>query len=175
MLTCYSLCRAWSLHWQHYGRIQLVRGFGSMILPNRASLFGKRWQRRLFSTFKIGGGLINAGNPKDGRFWETRRLVVVDGDATAFVPNSTNNAKSLKRNVSQTWEQHSLKGLKTFNNISKSNHSDAYRENNRKTQRKIRHYIDPPQLKETNIVFFCHVISRAFVRWRSVSEAIRRL
>ena len=29
---------------------------------------------------------------------------------------------------------------------------------------------NPPQLRETNIVVFCHVISRAFVRWRSVSD-----
>ena len=45
--------------------------------------------------------------------------------ATAFVPNSTDNAKNLKRNVSHTREQHSLKALTTFNNISKSNHNDT--------------------------------------------------
>ena len=55
--------------------------------------------------------------------------------------------------------------------LSKSNHNDTYRENNRKIQGKIRHYINPPQLRETNIVFFfCYLISRAFVRWRSVSD-----
>ena len=46
----------------------------------RASLFGKRSQRSLFSTLQIGGGLINAGIPKEGRFCKTKRLVVVDGD-----------------------------------------------------------------------------------------------
>ena len=41
---------------------------------------------------------------------------------------------------SQTRKQHSLQALTTFNNISKSNHSDTYRdhENHRKIQRKIR-------------------------------------
>ena len=30
---------------------------------------------------------------------------------------------------------------------------------------------NPPQLRETNIMFvFCHVISRAFVRWCSVFD-----
>ena len=48
----------------------------------RASLFGKRSQRSLFSTLQIGGGLINAGSPKEGRFCETKRLVVVDGDGS---------------------------------------------------------------------------------------------
>ena len=43
------------------------------------------------------------------------------------------------RNVSQTREQHSLKALTTFVNISKSNLNDTYCENNRKTQRKFRH------------------------------------
>ena len=47
----------------------------------------------------------------------------------------TDNAKNLKRNVTQTREQHNLKALATFNNISKSNYNYTYRENNRK----IRH------------------------------------
>jgi len=62
----YPLCRAWSLHWQHYDRIQLVRGFGSIILPI------------------AGGGLINAGSPKEGRFCKTKRFVVVDGDGSLW-------------------------------------------------------------------------------------------
>ena len=74
--------------------------------------------------------------------------------ATAFVPNSTDNAKNLKRVVSQTREQHSLKALTTFNNISKSKHNDSYLENNKKIQSKIRHYTNPPELIETNIMFF---------------------
>ena len=76
MWICYPLCRAWSLHWQHYGRIQLVRG--------RASLFGKRSQRSLFSTLQIGRGLINAGSPKEGRFCKTKRLVVVGDDGSLW-------------------------------------------------------------------------------------------
>ena len=39
---------------------------------------------------------------------------------------------------------------------SKSNHNDTYRENNRKIQRKIRLDTNPPQLRETNIVFHLH-------------------
>ena len=70
-----------------------------------------------------------------------------------FVPNSTDNAKNVKRNVSQTREKHSLEALTTFNNISKSNHNDTYHENSRKIQRKIRHYTNSSQLRETNIVF----------------------
>ena len=50
----------------------------------RASLFGKRSQRSLFSTLQIGGGLINAGSPKEGRFCRTKRLVVVDGDGSLW-------------------------------------------------------------------------------------------
>ena len=34
----------------------------------RASLFGKRSQRSLFSTVQIRRGLNNAGSPKEGRF-----------------------------------------------------------------------------------------------------------
>ena len=48
----------------------------------RASLFGKRSQRSLFCTLQIGGGLINACSPKEGRFCETKRLVVVNGDGS---------------------------------------------------------------------------------------------
>ena len=50
----------------------------------RASLFGKRSQRSLFSTLQIGGGLINAGSPKEGRFCKTKRFVVVDGDGSLW-------------------------------------------------------------------------------------------
>ena len=50
----------------------------------RASLFGKRSQRSLFSTLQIGGGLINAGSPKEGRFCKTKRLVVVDGNGSLW-------------------------------------------------------------------------------------------
>ena len=72
--------------------------------------------------------------------------------ATAFVPNSTGNAKNLKRVVSQTREQHSLKAVTTFTNILKSNHNDNYLENNKKIQRKIRH-------NSENIMLFCFVFS----------------
>ena len=48
----------------------------------RAQLIGKRSQWSLFSTLQIGGGLINAGSPKEGRFCKTKRLVVVDGDGS---------------------------------------------------------------------------------------------
>ena len=57
MWMCYplSVCHAWSLHWQQYGRIQLVRGFGSIILPiaglhclvnarNRACSAPSKWE-----------------------------------------------------------------------------------------------------------------------------------
>ena len=64
------------------------------------------------------------------------------------ITNLTDNAKNLKRNVSETREQHSLKALTTFNNISKSNHNDTYRENNREIQRKVGHN------SEKRILFF---------------------
>ena len=80
-------------------------------------------------------------------------------------------AKNLKQNVSQTREQHSLKALITFNHISKSNHNDNYREYNRKIQRKIRHYTNPPQLRETNIVFFLLCDQPSI---RSVALSVRR-
>ena len=50
----------------------------------RASLFGKRSQRSLFSILQIWGGLINAGSPKEGRLCSTKRLVVVDGDGSLW-------------------------------------------------------------------------------------------
>ena len=78
---------------------------------------------------------------------------------------STKEKKNLKRNVSQTREQHSVKALTTFNNISKSSHNDTYRENNRKIERKIRHYTNPPQLRETNIMFF-------FAMWLAIWSAM---
>ena len=48
----------------------------------RASLFGERSQRSLFSSLQIGEGLSNAGSPKEGRFYKTKRFVVVDGDGS---------------------------------------------------------------------------------------------
>ena len=50
----------------------------------RASLFGKRSQRSLFSTLEIGGGLVNAGSYKEGKFCKTKRVVVVDGDGSLW-------------------------------------------------------------------------------------------
>ena len=50
----------------------------------RASLFGKRPQRSLFSTLQIGGDLINVGSPKEERFCKTKRLVEVDGDGSLW-------------------------------------------------------------------------------------------
>ena len=79
--------------------------------------------------FFAGEGLIWTINNISNSRWEGKcsrvNLAVI-----FFVPNSTNNANNLKRNVSQTREQR----------------NECY-------------------------VFFCHVInSRAFVRWRSVSD-----
>ena len=72
-------------------------------------------------------------------------MVMVAFDIT----NLTDNAKNLKRNVSETREQHSLKALTTFNNISKSNHNDTYPEKQQENPEESR-----PQLRETNIMFF---------------------
>ena len=58
-------------------------------------------------------------------------FVVTIKSINVFVPNSTNSVKNLKRNVSQTRKQHSLKALTIISNISKLNHNDTYHENNR--------------------------------------------
>ena len=50
----------------------------------RASLFGKRSQLSLVSTLQIGGDQINAGSTKEGRFFKTKCLVVVDGDGSLW-------------------------------------------------------------------------------------------
>ena len=82
MWICYPLCRAWSLHWQQNTTHKSL--WVDNIAHCRASLFGNRSQRSLFSTFQIGEGLINAGSPKEGRFCKTKRLVVVDGDGSLW-------------------------------------------------------------------------------------------
>ena len=81
----YPLCRAWSLHWQYYGRILLVRDFGSIILPiaglhclvnvrnaacSAPSKYEKAWS-------------MQAG-PKRGDFVRPKHLVVVDGDGSLW-------------------------------------------------------------------------------------------
>ena len=67
--------------WQNATRKRL---WVDNIAHSRASLFGKRSQRSLFSTLQIGGGLVNAGSPKEGTFCKTKRLVVVDGDGSLW-------------------------------------------------------------------------------------------
>jgi len=67
--------------WQNTTRKRL---WDDNIAYCRALLFGKRSQRSLFSTLQIGGGLINAGSPKEGRFCKTKRFVVVDGDGSLW-------------------------------------------------------------------------------------------
>ena len=123
MWICHPSCRAWSLHWQHYDRIQLVRGFGSIILPI------------------AGGGLINAGSPKEGRFCKTKHLVVVDGDGSLW-HNMRLPSCQTRPSMRRIWSEMFLKRttqFESYDNISKSNHDDANRENNRKIQREIRH------------------------------------
>ena len=73
MWICYPLCRT-----------TCKRLWVDNAAHCRASLFGKRSQRSLFSILQIGGGLINAGSPKEGRFCRTKRLVVVDGDGSLW-------------------------------------------------------------------------------------------
>ena len=135
-------------------------------------------QRSLFSTLQIGGGLVNAGSPREGKFCKTKRLIVVDDDSSLWHNMRLPSFQTLPT-MRRIWSIMFLKpenntvckALTTFNNISKWNHDDTYLENNGKIQRKIRHYTNPLQLRETNIMlFFCHAISRAFVRWRSVSD-----
>ena len=78
---------------------------------------------------------------------------------------STKEKKNLKRNVSQTREQHSVKALTTFNNISKSSHNDTYRENNRKIERKIRHYTIRHNSEKRILCFF-------FAMWLAIWSAM---
>ena len=151
MWICCPLCRVWSLHLQHYGTIQLVRGFGSIILPI------------------AGGGLINTGSPKEGRFCKTKRLEVVDGDGSLShimrLP-SCQTRPSMRRiwsEMFQTREQHNLKALTTFSNLSKSIPTV-------KITGKSRGKYATTQTQRNEYVFFCHVISQAFTRWRSVSD-----
>ena len=105
--------------------------------------------------------------PKRGDFVRLNALQqsMLIGGLWHNIPNTTDNAKNLKRNVSQTREQHSLKALTTFNNISKSNHNDTYRENNRKIQRKVGHN------SEKRILFFLPCDQPSI---RSVALGVRR-
>ena len=179
MWICYSLCRTWSLHWQHYGRIRLVRSFGSITLPIAGLHCIVNARNGACSAPNKGGGLINAGSPKEGRFCKTKRLVEVDGDGSFDI-----TCDCLRSRLDRQCEECEAKCFSnqrktqfgsSDNNISKSDHNDTYHENNRKIQRKIRHYTNPSQVREMNIVFSAmRLAEHSFcgARWPT---AIRRL
>ena len=154
MWICYSSCRARSLHWQRYDRIQLVRDFGSIILPIAEE------------------GLINAGSPKGERFCKTKHLVVVDGDGSLWhnmrLP-SCQTRPSMRRIWSEMFlkpENHTVWKLWQLSIIYLSQIMMILTV---KTTGKSRGKSATTQRNEY-CFFFCRVISWAFVRWRSVSD-----